>query len=122
MPVKLIALLAKRRDLERSAFVAWYEEYHVPTILEVMPGIIDYRRNFLPETTAGIDAVTEICFADKASYDAAMAAVCSPAASARIERDQQMLFDPEGIRTSLVDERGGPCLPLRFGPGERLLL
>lgn len=105
MTVKLIALLTKRHDLSRSDFMAWYEENHVPTIIEVMPGIVEYKRNYLPESVKGVDVVTEIYFSDKSSYDDAMAAAFAPSALARIEHDQQMLFDPEGIHITLVDER-----------------
>ena len=55
MTVKLLAFLTRRKDLSRSEFVEWYEANHVPMILEVTPGLADYRRNFLPETTAGVD-------------------------------------------------------------------
>ena len=73
MRVKLMAFLTKRQDLSRDEFKKWYETRHVPNILEVMPGIIEYRRNFLRETVSGVDVVTELVFPDQETFDSAMA-------------------------------------------------
>ena len=103
--VKLLAFLRKRADLPRDQFVAWYEANHVPMIREVTPGLVDYRRNFLPETVGGADVITELTYADQAAFDHAMAlAVQSPAAE-RIAADQDFLFEPDGIRILVVEKR-----------------
>ena len=107
MTVKLVAFLTKRKGLSRAEFLEWYEANHVPMILEETPGLIDYRRNFLPETVAGVDVITELTYRDQAAFDHAMALAMQPPASERIARDQDHLFEPDGIRIVLVDERGG---------------
>ena len=107
MTVKLLAFLTRRKDLSRSEFVEWYEANHVPMILEVTPGLVDYRRNFLPETTAGVDVITELTYRDQAAFEHAMEVSRRPAVWDRIARDQAFLFDPDGIRIVVADERGG---------------
>ena len=54
MPVKMMAFLKAREGISRAAFITHYETHHVPLVRSIMPGIIEYRRNFLP------DAVTEL--------------------------------------------------------------
>lgn len=105
MTVKLVAFLKKRSDLSRTEFVTWYEANHVPMIREVTPGLIDYRRNFLPETISGIDVVAELTYASQAAFDQAMDLAARPPTSDRIAADQEYLFDPAGIRIVVVDER-----------------
>ena len=108
MRVKLMAFLTKRADMSRDDFKRWYEAHHVPNILTVMPGIIEYRRNFMPETVAGFDVVTEIIFPDQRTFDSAMAVANRSPASDVIAEDQKILFDPSGIHIFVVDEQGGP--------------
>lgn len=105
MAVKLLAFLKKRSDLPRADFVAWYEANHVPMIREVTPGLVDYRRNFLPETIADVDVITELTYIDQAALDHAMDLATRPPVSNRIAADQDYLFDPDGVRIVLVDER-----------------
>ena len=107
MRVKLMAFLTKRQELARDQFKKLYETRHVPNILEVMPGIIEYRRNFMPETVSGVDVVTEIIFPDQETFDSAMAVANRSPASDVIAKDQEILFDPSGIRIFVVDEHGG---------------
>ena len=105
MAVKLLAFLKKRSDLPRADFVAWYEANHVPMIRAVTPGLVDYRRNFLPETIADVDVITELTYIDQAAFDHAMDLATRPPVSNRIAADQDYLFDPDGVRIVLVDER-----------------
>ena len=105
MTVKLVAFLKKRSDLDREDFIAWYEANHVPTIREVTPGLVDYRRNYLPETIGGADVITELTYASREAFDHAMDIASKSPASDRIAADQAHLFDPEGIRITLVEER-----------------
>jgi len=107
MRVKLMAFLTKRHDLPRDQFVQLYEERHASNVLQVMPGIIEYRRNFLPETVSGVDVVTELIFPDQKTFDSAMAVARRSPASDVIAEDQEMLFDPSGIRIFVVEEHGG---------------
>ena len=108
MTVKLLGFLTKRSGLSREEFVEWYEANHVPMILEETPGLVDYRRNFLPETIAGVDVITELTYRDRAAFDHAMALAVQPPASERIAQDQDFLFESDGVKIVLVDERGGP--------------
>ena len=103
--VKLLAFLRKRADLPRDQFVAWYEANHVPMIREVTPGLVDYRRNFLPETVGGADVITELTYADQAAFDHAMALAAQSPAAERIAADQDFLFEPDGIRILVVEKR-----------------
>ncbi len=105
MTVKLVAFLKKRSDLPRAEFIEWYETNHVPLIREVTPGLVDYRRNYLPETIADVDIVTKLTYASQAEFDYAMEMASRSPISERIAADQQYLFDPAGIRITLVDER-----------------
>lgn len=63
MTVKLVAFLRKQSDLDRQEFIAWYEANHVPTIHEVTPRLVDYRRDFLRETIGGVDVIAELTYA-----------------------------------------------------------
>jgi hypothetical protein len=74
-------------------------------IREVTPGLVDYRRNFLPETIAGIDVVTELTYATQAAFDQAMDLAARPPISETIAADHANLFDPAGVTIVVVDER-----------------
>lgn len=111
--VKSIALLRKRADLSRDAFVDYYETRHAPLIRSLLPGIVDYRRNFTIFDGAFVsdgaaafdfDVVTELWFADRAAYDAAMAVALSPEIAARIAADEANFLDRTGTRMFLVEE------------------
>ena len=82
--VKLLGFLRKRADLPRDEFVAWYEANHVPMIREVTPGLVDYRRNYLPETVGGADVITELTYANRAAFDHAMALASQSPVAERI--------------------------------------
>ena len=103
--VKLLGFLRKRADLPRDEFVAWYEANHVPMIREVTPGLVDYRRNYLPETVGGAHVITELTYANRAAFDHAMALASQSPVAERIAADQDFLFDPDGIHILLADER-----------------
>ena len=116
--VKSIALLRRRADLSREAFIDYYETRHVPLIRSLLPGIVDYRRNFADFDGAYVnagaapfdfDVVTELWFADRAAYDQAMARVADPAIGARIAADEENFLDRSGTRMFLVEERVSPA-------------
>lgn len=108
MPVKMMAFLKAREGMSRAAFIAHYETRHVPLALSIMPGIVDYRRNFLPESVGGFDVVTEIWFADQAAFDKAMALASQPPGGDLIAVDEEKLFDRSRTLVRVVEERGGP--------------
>ena len=107
VPVKMIAFLKAKEGMSRAAFIAHYETSHVPLALSIMPGIIDYRRNFLPESVGGFDVVTEIWFADQAAFDKAMALATQAPGGDLIAEDEERIFDRSKTRVCVVEERGG---------------
>ena len=110
---KAIALLKAKPGLSREAFIEYYENCHVPLILELQPQIVEYRRNFLLDDGAIIapgasapdfDVITEIWYADRAGYEAAMADYARPEVSSRIVRDEENFLDRSKTRFFLVEE------------------
>jgi len=108
MPIKLMAFLKATPGMDRSRFARYYEEKHAPLILEIMPAIIDYRRNYLPQSVAGFDVITEIWFEDRASFDAAMAVATAHPASELIASDEANFLDRAATVVVLPEEHGGP--------------
>lgn len=114
MAFKTIALLKAKPGLSRAAFIDYYETRHAPLVRALMPGIVDYRRNYVQtegafafaETPAfDYDSVTEIWLRDRAAYDAAIAAVSHPEAAARLAADEENFLDRARTRMFVVEER-----------------
>jgi uncharacterized protein (TIGR02118 family) len=113
MTCKSIALLRRRPDLSREAFISYYEEHHAPLISSLLPGIVEYRRNFTDFEGAfasegaapfDFDVVTELWFSNRAAYDAAMAIATRPDIAQRIAKDEANFLDRTGNRMFIVDE------------------
>lgn len=111
--LKVIAMLRKREDLSREAFIRYYDENHAPLILSLLPGIVEYRRNFtvfdgayVNENAApfDFDVLTEIRFASRAAYDAAMQVAADPDVARRIAEDEENFLDRSGTRMFVVEE------------------
>jgi uncharacterized protein (TIGR02118 family) len=111
---KCIALLRKKDGLSREAFVHYYETCHAPLIRRLLPGILDYRRNFIELTGAFLypgaspvdfDVVTELWFADRAAYDIFIARATEPDIAREIAEDEENLFDRATMRMVVVEER-----------------
>ena len=111
---KVMVFLTRRGDLSREAFIDYYESRHAPLILQLMPGIRGYRRNYLQPADmilGGIaaapdfDVVTEICFEDRAAYEAGMRAFSDPAVMQRLIADEENFLDRERMRFVAVEER-----------------
>lgn len=114
MTFKAIAMLKRREDLSREAFIDYYETKHAPLILSLVPGILKYRRNFadfegayaFPEAAPfDFDVITELWFADRAAYDRAMAVNAEPDVAARVAADEENFLDRAKTRMFLVEER-----------------
>lgn len=114
MTCKSIALLRRRPDLTREAFIDYYEQRHAPLIVSLLPGVIEYRRNFATFEDAFVspgaapfdfDVVTELWFADRAAYDRAMAVATREDIAGRIAADEENFLDRSGTRMFLVEER-----------------
>lgn len=110
---KVISLLKARADIDRAAFVDYYETHHAPLVIELMPGILTYRRNYVQaeggfafEATPDFDydSVTEIWFRDRAAYEEALAVLLSPANAARLAADEERFLDRSKTRLMIVDE------------------
>ena len=123
--VKMMLLLRRRPGMTREEFMAYYEERHAPLALEILPGIVEYRRNFVNPNamfSAGhihgeknapppdFDVVTEIWFNSLEDYQKVSAATRDPTVGQRLAADERNLFDtrPEAMVFFLVDERISP--------------
>lgn len=113
--IKTIALLKKKAGLSREAFIHYYETQHAPLMRGLLPGIVDYRRNYLDREGAFVapghpldfDVVTELRFASRADYDRFLAKAAEPEVARTIAEDEENLFDRSATRMVMVEERGG---------------
>jgi hypothetical protein len=112
--VKTVAFLKRKAGMSRADFIAYYESTHAPLILSIAPQVEAYRRNYLCEDGAIVapglpppdfDVVTELHYADRAAFDAALAAFTRPDNAARIASDEENLFDRSKTRFYVVEER-----------------
>lgn len=119
---KCIALLRKRPDLSREAFIDYYEKRHSVLMQQLLPGITDYRRNYVDCEGAFVfpgaqpldfDVVTELRFADRAAYDRFIAKAAEPDIANRIAEDEENLFDRSATRMFVVEESASPVVNTR---------
>jgi len=103
--IKLVVLLKSARHLSRDEVTDYYDRCHVPLICSIMPGILEYRRSYLSEPIDGRDMLTELLFADHASYERAMAAARTAEAAKRIADDEARFLDRSATKLILADER-----------------
>ncbi len=115
---KCVALLKRKADMPRAAFIDCYENSHAPLIRRLLPGIVDYRRNYVDPAGAFLfpgaaaldfDVVTEIWLADGAAYDRFVARAAEPDIARQIARDEEKLFDRSATRMFVVEEHGAPA-------------
>ena len=111
---KCMALLRKRADISREQFIDYYQNNHSVLIRSLLPGIIDYRSNFLDMEGAFLfpdaapidfDVITEIWLEDRAAYDRFIAASADPAIARQIAEDEEHLFERGASRMVVVEER-----------------
>lgn len=116
---KCIALLRRRADISHDGFVDYYERQHAKLILRLLPGIADYRRNYVQrdgaflsaQASIDFDSITEIHFADRAAYDRFLARSAEPDIARQIAEDEANFLDRAATRMFVVDERtSGPPL------------
>lgn len=117
---KCIALLRRRADLSRDAFIDYYETRHAVLIRRLVPQILDYRRNYVERQDAllfseasaiDFDVVTELRFADRTAYEGFIARCAEPDIARQIAADEENLFDRGATRMFVVDERPGAVTP-----------
>ena len=103
--IKLVALLKGSPHLSRNEVIDYYERHHAPLICSIIQDILEYRRSYLSEAIDGRDILTELLFADYASYERAMAAASTAEAAKRIGDDEARFLDRSATKLILADER-----------------
>lgn len=110
--IKVVALLKTKAGLSRGDFIAYYETRHAPLIRSLLPGIAEYRRNYVERDGAfesavaaiDFDSVTEMRFATRADYDRFLARAAEPDVARAIAQDEENVFDRAATRMFVVDE------------------
>jgi hypothetical protein len=99
--------------MSREDFIRHYETVHSVLAIKLVPGVIDYRRNFLDTSQSifgvlhehpGFDCITEMVWPDKAAYERAFAEFSKQEVIDAITQDEEKLFDRSTIRSYFVDE------------------
>ena len=106
---KVFGYLSKRDDISTQQLIDHYENNHVPLILGLAPSPDVYRRHYLSrgdelnhqDTALGFDVITELGFADRATFLAWIAAVSVDA----VAEDEARFLDRSRTRASVVDDR-----------------
>jgi uncharacterized protein (TIGR02118 family) len=120
--IKLVALFKFKPGLAREDGIAYYEERHVPLILDLFPDhFVDYRRNYFmldqlvvpdhvdaPPPPPTSDMMTELWFKSREQYEAMIAAMGDPAIGGRVAADEANFLDRASMTMFLVDERRTP--------------
>lgn len=116
--IKLVFFLKRHPSLTREAFKALYESRHARLGEKHVPNAARYVRRYL-EPVAELftgsafepehDVITELWFASRADYDAAMAHLARPEVVAEIVEDEETIFDRTKHRLFMVDECDSPC-------------
>jgi uncharacterized protein (TIGR02118 family) len=119
--VKLFALVKRKPGMSLEAFIDYYENKHVPLIMELLPYAIDYRRNYLmpggryenpfadvAAPVADFDVVTEVWYPDRAAFDRMQSESARPEIGDRIAADEENFVDRARIIMFVAEERGGP--------------
>ena len=111
--VKFIVLLKRKPGMSRADFIRHYETVHAVLAVKLVPGMIDYRRNFIDfdkvsfgmkNDHPGFDCVTEMIFPDMATYERAFAEFSKQEVVDAITQDEEKLFDRTTIRSYIVEE------------------
>src|SRR5262245_44137373 len=91
-------------------FIDYYENHHVPLILSTAPAPTAYKRNYVdrggPVSAIDCDAIVEQEFADRAAFDAWLAAVTTGPAGERVAADEARFLDRSRTRACVVAESG----------------
>jgi EthD domain len=111
---KAVVLLKRRPGMSLEDFIAYYESNHRKLGEKWVPTQTRYVRRYLrpvgknPVTgevpTTDYDVLTEMWFETKEAFEAAIAALGDPTASAEIAADEDKLFDRSKICLCTVEE------------------
>ena len=114
---KIVAFLKRREGISLAEMKAHYEERHLPLALSTFPQIIRHNRNYIDHGSAhfgpdaehvGYDAISEIWFEDRAGFDAMVALLADPDASAALREDEQRFLDTARCGMAFVEEKLDP--------------
>jgi len=109
--IKMIAVLTRRPNLTREQFRDHYENVHVPLIKGIMgDDLLHYVRNYTqrkgPASVGhepGFDCVTELHFADKATFDRAIGIIEEPENARRARADEASFLDMSKVQIAVVE-------------------
>lgn len=110
---KILCFLNRRPGMTPAEMRAHYENVHVPLARKTFPQILEHRRNwpedggaFFGEGAAvpAYDCVSEIWMEDRSGFDAMLALLADPVASAEIKADEVKFLDPSRCGMMIVDE------------------
>lgn len=111
---KCVALLKRKDSLPVADFIEYYETRHAVLIQQLLPGLLEYRRNYVNTDGAfmapkpgplDFDVISEFWFEHRAAYDAFVARATEPETAKLIASDEENLFDRSMTRMFIVDER-----------------
>ncbi len=122
--VKVIAFLSRLPHVAHEQFKAHYEQQHVPMILELLPMLRCYERNYPdPARTRlrqegvdgvlGYDAITLFKFADLEAFGAYKTAMKTPAIQNKILEDESKFLDRSKTRVFFLEEHVSADVPLQ---------
>ena len=124
---KVIVFLKRKRGLPRDKFIEYYENVHQKLVRDILPPILDYRRNYpIPNDplafsgkfddaknfssdapsnpTDDFDVITEISFHDRSGFEELIKALRESPAGKRIAEDEIQFLEREGNRVMIVEE------------------
>lgn len=113
-PYKILLFMKRKPGMSVEAFRDYYEGSHAPLAETYSQGVARYVRRYLdpqphPETGAWdepeYDVITEIWFADEATYKGTLAYITTNIMPDEIVADELNLFDRTAFRIATVVER-----------------
>jgi len=108
---KLVALMKIRPDISLAAAQSLYEEEHVPLVMNLMPMIREYRRNYLTPSGAAstgwpdFDVITELWFDSTADLESFVRQMRQGEVGRRLRADSARFLVAGTTRLFVVDER-----------------
>ena len=108
---KLVALMKIRPDICLAAAQSLYEEEHVPLVMNLMPMIREYRRNYLTPSGAAstgwpdFDVITELWFDSTADLESFVHQMRQGEVGRRLRADSARFLVAGTTRLFVVDER-----------------
>jgi uncharacterized protein (TIGR02118 family) len=106
---KVFAYLTKRADLSTEAFIAHYENRHVPLVLSFAPMPNVYKRNYVvrgdganrEDPSIDFDVITELAWDDRSGFEDWITKL----GAEEVAVDEARFIDREKTRAYVIDER-----------------